>query len=142
MKKRILFFLILSLGLTLVSSCENGKDEKTSTDIDGDWLVTCIITSCGNATVSNTITVSDGKFDAEIGSYTEAHPYYPQTQSVSIQGTLIIVSSNGIEASGNEFLSGSACNGGNGFYGIFNSTKKPISGDSPSYWGNIHWERK
>ena len=140
MKKRILFFLILSLGLTLVSSCENGKE--TSTDIDGDWLVTCTITSCYNATVSNTITVSDGKFDAEIGSYTITHPSYPQTQSVSIQGTLKIVSSTGIEASGNEFLSGSACNGGNGFYGIFNSTKKPISGNSPSSWGNIHWGKK
>jgi len=138
MKKGILFFVILSIGLTLVTSCVKNKDEVTATDINGNWLVTCTISTCYNATVSKTITVSDGKFDAVIGSYT----LYGQTESVSVKGTLEIVNNNGIEASGNEFLTGSACNGGNGFYGTINSTKNPISGDSPSSWGNIHWEKQ
>ena len=138
MKRKMIlfsFFIILQLGLTF-SSCS--KNDDTPKDINGEWLVTCNITSCYTATVSKIITVTDGSFDDEIGTYSS----YGDTETVSIQGTFEVRGTSSYTVSGNEYLSGSACNGGNGFYGIISTASDPITGDSPSSWGTIHWEKQ
>ena len=135
-KMMVLFFIILQAGLISISSCS--KDEEGPKDINGNWLVTCTITSCYQATVSKVIPVSDGSFNAEIGSYS----LYGQTETVSIQGTFEVSGNNSYAVSGNQFLVGSACNGGNGFYGFINTDNNPMTGDPPSSWGTIHWEKQ
>jgi|GEM_PF-5004582 hypothetical protein len=110
-----------------------------SPDPDGNWLVTCTIEYCDSATVSKVLTVSGGNFNATIGTYTVPGC----TETISIQGSITYTTGDvDFVASGNEFLTGSCCNGGNGFQGFINIWQNPqFEGDSPSYWGNIHWKK-
>jgi hypothetical protein len=125
---------LLSLACGALLPGGNGGG-TTLPDPDGKWLVVAHVTSCMDATGQQLITVSGGKFDAPIFVYDASGCH----ESVSVQGTIEKGSSK-LVVSGNEFLSGSCCNGGNGFQGFIEPS--PTKGSASSSWGEMTFEKK
>ena len=113
---------------------------------DGTWVVTVSIGTCYEFTSSGTVTVTDGIFEGTLFTYCanarSGATYLPTsgcgadiTQTVSIQGGAF----DGSVVDGNLFLTGGACNGGNGFYGTMSSAS---AGTASSYWGTLSFAKQ
>ena len=126
------------------SDSPGGDDSPAS--YDGTWLVTVQVETCYDVTASGTVTVTGGTFSGTLFTYC-ANPrsgdtYLPVSgcgtdiqQVVSIQDGLF--DRQGVE--GNLFLSGDACNGGNGFYGVMASA---TGGVATSSWGTLTFAKQ
>jgi hypothetical protein len=80
--------------------------------------------------------VSGGKFPTtRIFSYTKSG----STQTVTITGT-ISKGNTMMIVDGTQYLTGSACNGGNSFYGYLYTSK--TSGTVSSAWGELTFVKK
>jgi len=112
-----------------------------SNDPDGNWLVSWQIQYCDSASGSHLISVSGGQFNATIGSYTTIHG---TSETISIQGTITVDNggSNLFDVSGNEFLSGNSCNGGNGFQGYITVSGTSASGSAGDFWGPLTFTKQ
>ncbi len=127
----------LALGAALVLvACSDSTGSSKSADPNGNWTVTAHVTSCYDATGSATITVANDSFPSQqVFSYST----YGQNQTVSVEGSM--TPGNGFfTVSGNEYLAGTACNGGNGFYGYIQADS--MAGTVYSSWGSLRFEKK
>ena len=118
------------------STDPNGTSDSSLPNPDGKWLVTADVGSCGSAKGSDTVIVSGGRFtNAKIFSY----PVSGGTETVTITGT-IAKGNLYLIVEGNEFLSGTSCNGGNGFYGFLQTSQ--TSGTVASAWGTLKFVKQ
>ena len=127
-----LFFLLA------VGGCKKGSDKDEMPDPNGSWQVTVVASGhCGAPAGSKIIQVSNGNFDAVITTFTKSGC----TQTLSVKGTITKGNLNYI-VSGNEFLTGNCCNGGNGFFAYIDPNASPIKGTVGSSWGSLVFEKK
>ena len=135
-RRRALLLLLLgvaaaSAGCQALSTSVGGSSTSSLPEPDGVWLVTAHVTTCYDATGADTVRVSGGRFtNAKIFSYSRSG----NSETVTITGT-ITKGNIYLIVQGNEFLTGTACNGGNGFYGFLETT--PTSGTVASAWGSL-----
>jgi hypothetical protein len=114
------------------------NSSTTLPDPDGNWSVTAHVTGCFTATGTNTIAVSNGRFtNSKIFSY----KVNGATETVTITGT-IERGRTSLTVSGNEFLTGNDCNGGNGFSGFLETMGASTTGTAASAWGTLHFTKQ
>jgi hypothetical protein len=114
------------------------NSSTTLPDPDGNWSVTAHVTGCFTATGTNTIAVSNGRFtNSKIFSY----KVNGATETVTISGT-IERGRTSLTVSGNEFLTGNDCNGGNGFSGFLETMGASTTGTAASAWGTLHFTKQ
>lgn len=113
---------------------------------DGIWNVTVLIDGCYRITHTVSMQVVGGAFSSSLFTYcanarngatrvdTGGGCGSDGSERVSITGTM----SNG-RVNGNQTLTGSFCNGTNGFTGFMNST---MSGDAASGWGQLTFRKR
>lgn len=113
---------------------------------DGVWNVTVAIERCSRITHTASMSVSNGSFGTRLFTYC-ADPRTGSTrvdtgggcgsdtrQAVDISGSM-----SGSRVSGNLTLSGSSCNGANGFSGSMSS---PSAGAGTSFWGDVTFRKR
>ena len=141
MSMRMLFvaaFLLASCGGSATGGPTGPGGGPVS--YDGNWSVQVQISSCYSFTNTATVTVSGGAFSGTLFTYcanaqngatrlstTGCGADISETVSIQ-QGTM-----SGSSVGGNLFLSGGACNGGNGFSGGLSAT----SAQAGSFWGTL-----
>ncbi len=145
MSMRMLFVAALMLA-----SCGSGSAGPAGpsgpgpVSYDGNWSVLVQIDSCYSFSNTSTVTVSCGAFSGTLFTYcanaqtgatrlstTGCGSDISETVSIQ-QGTM-----SGSSVGGNLFLTGSACNGGNGFSGSLSAT----SGQAGSFWGSLSFTK-
>ena len=145
MSMRMLFVAALMLA-----SCGSGSAGPAGpsgpgpVSYDGNWSVLVQIDSCYSFSNTSTVTVSGGAFSGTLFTYcanaqtgatrlstTGCGSDISETVSIQ-QGTM-----SGSSVGGNLFLTGSACNGGNGFSGSLSAT----SGQAGSFWGSLSFTK-
>lgn len=126
------------LSVLPLTGCKKGDSEKKMPDPDGNWQVTVVASGhCLAPAGSKIIQVSGGNFDATIMTFTKSGC----TQTLSVKGTITKGNINYV-VSGNEFLAGNCCNGGNGFFAYIDPFASPVKGTVASSWGNLVFEKK
>lgn len=132
---RLICILTVSVFLNSCTKKSSGSGNNIPSP-DGSWKVTVITSGhCGAPAASKLITVTGGNFNSSIATFTASGC----TETISITGTITIGNTKYI-ASGNEFLSGNCCNGGNGFYNFIDTS--PASGTVTSNWGSMKFEKQ
>jgi hypothetical protein len=128
---------MLVMGSIFFAGCsKSGSDNKP--DPNGNWKVTVVTGGhCLAPAASKIITVTGGQFSSTIVTYSNS----AGTHTLSIQGTLTMGNIKFI-VSGNETISGSGCNGTNGFYDYIDPSSNPVSGTVASNWGNLIFEKQ
>ena len=138
MLKSIIIPLLCLFIQLFAGSCKKNSATSGTTDPNGNWLVTIPQNvHCFAPGTSKVITVSGGQFSSTIVSFTRNGC----TESLSIQGTLTMGNINFV-LSGNETMSGSCCNGVNGFFSYIDPTKTPINVTVSSNWGPLTFEKQ
>ena len=129
-------FIMLSISFLL--GCKKGGGDEEMPDPDGNWQVTVVPSGhCLAPAGSKIIQVSGGNFDAVIMTFTKSGC----TQTISVKGTITKGNINYV-VSGNEFLAGNCCNGGNGFFAYINPFATTVKGTVASNWGSLEFEKK
>ena len=137
MKKNIFSLLMFACLLSACKKTDSSSSSSSAPDPNGTWKVTLASGHCLSPAASKLITVAGGQFSATILNFTQSGC----TESLSVQGTLTMGNINFV-VSGNETMSGSCCNGVNGFFSYIDPTKKPISGTFSSNWGTMTFEKQ
>jgi hypothetical protein len=148
MSLRMLFvtaFLLASCGGSATGGPGGSPDGGGgSVSYDGNWSVLVSIDTCYGFSNTATVTVSGGTFSGTLFTYcavaqtgatrlstTGCGSDIAETVSIQ-QGTM-----TGSSVSGNLFLTGGACSGGNGFSGGLSAT----SGQAGSFWGTLSFTK-
>jgi hypothetical protein len=119
--KVILTFLISCI---FFSSCfKTNTSGSNVPSPDGTWQVTIMNGHCSAPVYSKLINVSGGTFNATLLTFTKNGC----TSTVYISGN-VNVTSHFYHFTGNTFLSGNCCNGGNGFDSLVDANITPVSG--------------
>jgi hypothetical protein len=144
MSMRMLFvtaILLASCGGSATGGPGGSSDAGGgSVSYDGNWSVLVQINSCYSFSNTATVTVSGSAFSGTLFTYcanaqtgatrlstTGCGSDISETVSIQ-QGTM-----SGSSVAGNLFLTGGACNGGNGFSGGLSAA----SGQAGSFWGTL-----
>jgi hypothetical protein len=133
MKKFVYSFaLIASCGFLSAALCSKSDSTKNH-DPNGSWKVTIVAGGhCLAPATSKIITVSNNQFSSTIVTW--------GSQTLSVAGTITMGNIKFI-VSGNETISGSGCNGTNGFYNYIDPDTNPVSGTVASNWGDLIFEK-
>ena len=126
-----LLFVLLSV---LTINCKKNGTDASKKDPNGNWKVSHGGGShCLAPTFSTIITVSGNQFSATLVTW--------GSNRLSIAGTITMGNINFI-VSGNETISGSGCNGTNGFFAYIDPNGSPVSGSVSSNWGSLLFEKQ
>ena len=135
--------VVLSLGAAI--GCFSCGGNNGGASYDGTWQLTVSISSCYSFTHTVPITISDGLFSGPLFQYcTVATSGATRLSADDCLGDIaqdVSVENGEVDGewiSGNLFLAGDACNGGNGFSGTFTDKN---NGSASSYWGTLSFKR-
>lgn len=136
--------LLLACGGSGGSNGPGGNGSPQS--YDGTWLVTVTIDTCYDFTSTATVTVTGGVFAGNLFTYcanAQSGDTYLTTTTcgADIMQTVSIADGafDGSVVDGNLYLTGGACNGGNGFYGTMSSS---TAGTAGSFWGTVTFAKQ
>jgi len=134
--KKFIYSIALIAACGFLSSALCSKSDSTNKpDPNGNWKVTLVTPGhcSAPASASKIISVTNNQFSATIVSW--------GSQTLSISGTITMGNIKFI-VSGNETISGSGCNGTNGFYDYIDPNTNPVSGTVASNWGSMIFEKQ
>ena len=128
------------------SGGSGGPGGGTPASYDGTWLVTVQVDTCYTFTGSATLTVTGGAFAGTLFTYCanaqNGNTYLPASGCGSDISQTVSIGQGAFEdgvVDGNLYLSGGACNGGNGFYGTMSSA---TAGTAASSWGTVTFAKQ